>query len=45
MHQYDVIGVVGVVLHVLHIKYRVQVHDIRVVVTSHTCATAAIKKI
>jgi hypothetical protein len=43
MPQYDVIRAVDVVLHVLHIKYCVQVHDIRVVVKSHICATVAIK--
>jgi hypothetical protein len=38
MHQYDVTGAVDVVLHISHIQYCVQVHDIRVVVTSHICA-------
>jgi hypothetical protein len=41
--QYDVIGAVDVVLHVLHIKYCVQVYDIRVMVKSHICVNAAIK--
>jgi len=41
MPQYDVIGAVDVVLHVLHIKYCVQVHEIRVLV--NICATVAIK--
>jgi len=43
--QYDVIGAGGLVLHLLHVKYCVQVHHIRTGVTSHTCATAAIKNL
>ena len=43
MPQYDVIGAMVVVIHVLHTKYCVQVCDIRVVVTPHICVIATIK--